>query len=284
MSTQSASSEAPHPEEKKETALESLASMCTVLVVGLFVMAFLFQNFVIPSGSMLNTLLIGDHLVVDRGTFAPVTRWAPFDHKRAVQRGDVIVFYKPYSESPDLILVKRAIGVAGDRIHLRGGVVYLNGVAQNEPYAIQPQAGMEDPSRDDFPSDIAGMSRQASGDLAALADCDRPECILQKTIDNRTITWVDVMPDSIQGDDLVVPAGSVFAMGDNRTQSLDSRYWGVVPLANVLGRPMFVYWSFETPADEEAKTGLANEVGSMVHVVTHFVTQTRWSRTFHVIR
>src|ERR1700677_4782642 len=112
--------------EQVETPLESVSSICTVLAVGLFLMAFVFQNFVIPSGSMENTLLIGDHVFVDRITLAPPTQWAPFEHHRDIKRGDIIVFMKPNPETPDLILVKRAIGIPGDRIHMEHGVIYLN--------------------------------------------------------------------------------------------------------------------------------------------------------------
>jgi signal peptidase I len=160
---------APPPSHVEETPLEALASICSVIVVAMFVFAFIFQNFEIPSASMEKTLLIGDHVVVDRTTLAPATSWAPFVHYRPVKRGDVIVFMKPNPETPDLILVKRCIGLPGDRIHLRHGVVFINGVAQKEPYAIQPTdssyyaadanpndddaPGPYDPSRDDFPSD-----------------------------------------------------------------------------------------------------------------------------------
>jgi signal peptidase I len=249
-----------------ETPLESLASICTLLILVIFAQAFVFQNFEIPSGSMEKTLLIGDHVLVDRSTFAPPTLWAPFDHHRDIHHGDVIVFLKPNPESPDLILVKRAIGLPGDHIHLRNGVVYLNGVAQNEPHALQPNEDDGDPNhafnpyRDDFPSVTPG-----------------PE-------DGVTATWAVDLPTHIQGHDLVVPPGTVFAMGDNRTESLDSRYWGFVPRENILGRPLFVYWSFQTPADQIAKTSLGDRIGFMVHIVIHFFTETRWARTFHIIR
>src|SRR5271155_1356518 len=111
--------------ERTETPLESLASICTVLAIGLFVMTFIFQNFEIPSASMVKTLLIGDHVLVDRTSLAPPAKWAPFTFYREVHRGDVIVFLKP--GEPDLFLVKRTIGIPGDRIHLRNGVVYVNG-------------------------------------------------------------------------------------------------------------------------------------------------------------
>jgi signal peptidase I len=260
-----AATETAQPEEQHETALESLASICTVLAIGLFVMTFVFQNFEIPSASMVKTLLIGDHVLVDRTTFAPPTKWAPFVHFRDIPRGDVIVFLKPNPEQPDLILVKRAIGLPGDRIHLRNGIVYLNGVAQNEPQAAKPNNDGDpndayNPYRDDFPS-------------------------VTPTPDNGlTATWALDLPNHIQGDDLVVPPGTVFAMGDNRTESLDSRYWGFVPRQNILGRPLFVYWSFQTPADQIEKTSLGDRIGFMAHIVLNFFTETRWSRTFHIIR
>ena len=256
-------------QERTETPLEALASISTVLVVGLFVMSFIFQNFEIPSASMEKTLLIGDHVVVDRSTLAPQTKWAPFLHYRPVQRGDIIVFLKPNPETPDLILVKRAIGLPGDRIHLRKGIVYLNGVAQNEPYAGMPtNDGVYEhgyiPYRDDFPSDVAGISEQA--------------------INNHASLWAVELPSHIQGDDLVVPPGTVFAMGDNRTESLDGRYWGFVPQENIMGRPLFVYWSFKTPADQEDKTSMGDRIGFVFHVMLHIFDGTRWNRTLHVIR
>jgi signal peptidase I len=235
-------------ETQKERPLESLASICTLLVMVIFAQAFIFQNFEIPSGSMENTLLIGDHVLVDRSTFAPPTLWAPFDHHRDIHHGDVIVFLKPNPETPDLILVKRAIGLPGDHIHLRNGILYLNGVAQNEPQAIQPNENDGDPNhafnpyRDDFPS-------------------------VTPTPDyGITATWALDLPN------------------DNRTESADSRFWGFVPRQNILGRPLFVYWSFQTPADQSEKTSLGDRIGFMAHIVLNFFTETRWSRTFHIIR
>jgi signal peptidase I len=252
---------------QRERPLESLASLCTLLIVVVFAQAFIFQNSEIPSGSMENTLLIGDHVVVDRSTFAPPSHWAPFEHHRDIRRGDIIVFLKPTPE--DLILVKRAIGLPGDHIHLRNGIVYLNGVAQNEPEAAKPNNdGNPNDAyiryRDDFPADPAGIEEQANATHASL--------------------WALDLPKHIVGEDLVVPPGMIFAMGDNRTESLDSRYWGFVPRENILGRPLFVYWSFRTPADEIDKTSLADRVGFMAHVVLHLVSETRWSRTLHILR
>jgi signal peptidase I len=252
-------------ETQTETPLESLASICTVLAVGLFVMTFIFQNFEIPSASMVSTLLIGDHVLVDRVTLAPKTSWAPFLDYRPVHRGDVIVFLKPNPETPDLFLVKRAIGLPGDHIHLRQGIVYLNGVAQNEPQAGKPAYDGDpqhayNPYRDDFPSIPASVE------------------------DGATASWALEMPTHVEGDDLVVPPGKIFAMGDNRTESLDGRYWGFVPQENIVGRPMFVYWSFMTPADQIYKTGMSDRLGFMGHILLHIFDETRWKRTLHIIR
>jgi signal peptidase I len=255
-------------EAEAETPLESLSSICTVLAVGLFVMTFIFQNFVIPSGSMEKTLLIGDHVVVDRITLAPRTSWAPFVHYRDVKRGDIIVFQKPNPvppDPPDIVLVKRAIGIPGDRIHLRHGVVYLNGVAQDEPQAAKiTNDGDPDnaysPARDDFPAEGAPYGS--------------------------TESWAQDLSSHVVGDDIVVPPGYVFAMGDNRTHSLDGRFWGFVPRENILGRPMFNYWSFEATADqmEAQNASFGARVGSFFSTALHIFDKTRWSRTFHIIR
>ncbi len=255
--------------DPQETPLEALASICTVIVMALFCFGFIAQNFEIPSASMENTLLIGDHLMVDRVALSPATKWAPFVHYRPVQRGDIIVFLKPNPESPDLILVKRVIGVPGDRIHLQHGVVYLNGVAQTEPYQLPPRDDGNPqhaytPYRDDFPADVPGIQAEASNNHATL--------------------WSIELPSHIVNGEIVVPPGKVFAMGDNRTESLDGRFWGFVPMENIMGRPMFVYWSFKTPADQEDKTGMGDRIAFAFHVLIHIFDGTRWGRTFHVIR
>ena len=174
---------------------KAFASICGILVIGLFALTFIFQNFVIPSSSMEKTLLIGDHVMVDRITLAPPANWAPFVHYRNVQRGDIIVFFKP--GEPDLFLVKRVIGIPGDHIHLRAGTVYLNGQPQNESYAAKADYSNYLAYRDDFPAVPTTESTEV------------------------TPNWADELPTRIQGDDLVVPAGHYFAMGDNRPMSLD---------------------------------------------------------------
>ena len=133
----------------KETTPEFIASIASVLVIGLFIITFCMQAFEIPTSSMVDTLLIGDHVFVDRVRLAPkssfVDKIIPY---RDPRRGDVIVFVSP--SEPGLFVVKRVIGVPGDRIHLRGGKVYLNGKLQDEPYAIH-SLGDYRPYRDEFP-------------------------------------------------------------------------------------------------------------------------------------
>jgi signal peptidase I len=144
----------------EETPFEAVASICSVLVVGLFILTFLGQNFVIPSGSMENTLLVGDHLVVDRITLAPPAKWMPLVHYREPKRGDIVVFLKPVADADPVdgsptypFLVKRLVGVPGDHIHLRDGIVILNGVAQAQPHAqpTTPENHTKD-FLDEFPS------------------------------------------------------------------------------------------------------------------------------------
>ena len=252
----------------EETPFEAVASICSVLVVGLFILTFLGQNFVIPSGSMEDTLLVGDHLVVDRITLAPPSKWMPLVHYREPKRGDVVVFLKPVADldkdgNPDYpFLVKRLIGVPGDHIHLRNGIVILNGVAQNPPAdgkELPANPGEKD-FLDEFPSTPPAMDPSA------------------------TEAWAVEAPKHIVDGDLVVPPGHFFMMGDNRHNSLDSRYWGFVPRENIVGRPLLNYWSFKTPEDQYEQTGIGSSVGWMGHVVLHFISDTRWKRTLHLIR
>jgi len=250
-----------------ETPFEAVASICSVLVVGLFALTFLGQNFVIPSGSMKDTLLVGDHLMVDRITLAPPTKWMPLVHRREPKRGDIVVFYKPVADLVDgeptfPVMVKRLVGLPGDHIHLRNGIVILNGVAQNEPHAQPTSAENHVDFLDEFPS---------------VAPDPEPGNYV-------TEAWTVDISNHIENGELVVPPGKYFMMGDNRHNSADSRFWGFVPRENIIGRPLFNYWSFETPDEQEYKTGLGEGIAWMGHVVLHFFSDTRWSRTLHRTR
>jgi signal peptidase I len=256
------------PKKVDETPFEAIASICSVLVVGLFILTFLGQNYVIPSGSMENTLMVGDHLLVDRITLSPPAWWMPLVHYREPRRGDVVVFYKPVPD-PDpnggdpqyLNLVKRLIAVPGDHLHLHNGVVFVNGVAQPMPKdgLDGPAALSEQVFLDEFPAVPAAQDPSAT-----------PE-------------WMVEEPSHIQDGDLVVPPGKFFMMGDHRHNSLDSRYWGFVPRENIVGRPLFNYWSFKSSEDQYNETGIGSRIAWFGHVAIHFFTDTRWSRTLKLI-
>ncbi|HLJ88680.1 MAG TPA: signal peptidase I [Candidatus Angelobacter sp.] len=246
------------PPKPKETPSESISGIAGVLVSGLFIITFVVQAFEIPSRSMERTLLVGDHVFVDRLTPALRSGYlGPLMPYRDVKRGDIVVFISP--EERGLYVVKRIIGVPGDHIHLRNGVVYLNGQAQSEPYALHnPNSYV--PYRDDFPA----IGPEGVGEIA-------PE-------------WPVVLRQHIEGDDLVIPPDSYFGMGDNRDVSLDSRFWGFIPRQNVIGRPLFIYWSFDTPEDQYQRTSVGERVKFIVHVALNFFGQTRWKRMFRLVR
>ena len=249
-------SEKEHEADAKprETQVEFLASLAVTLVMVLFIMTFVGQTFAIPSSSMENTLLVGDHLFVNRLGFAPRTSWiGPLLPYREVQHGDIIVFLSPAEENKHL--VKRVIGIPGDRIHLRQGVVYRNGEKLNEPQVIHD--GTYDVYRDDFPSSPIS--------------------------DGATPAWQESIQQYIQGEDIVVPRNSYFAMGDNRDVSFDSRYWGFVPRQNIIGRPIGIYWSFITDSGEYLRTSPSDRLKSFANAVIHFFDQTRWRRTFKAV-
>ena len=254
-----AKKETKQAEKPRETTVEFLASLSAVLVTGLFIITFIVQAFEIPSSSMENTLLIGDHVFVNREQFAPATHWTgPLLPYRQIRRGDIVVFLSP--AEPGLYVVKRIMGIPGDRLHLRDGVVYRNGERLDEPYVIHKTKDGYNPYRDNFPTVPAADFNSVT-----------PE-------------WQLLMKEHIQGEDLVVPPDSYFGMGDNRDVSYDSRYWGFIPKENVIGRPMFVYWSFETPPNQYLQKEVSERLKFLAHVVIHFFDGTRWRRTFRIVQ
>lgn len=251
-------------EKPRETTVEFLASLAGVLVTGLFIITFIVQAFEIPSASMEDTLLIGDHVFVNRVQFSPRTRWiGPIVPYSQIHFRDIVVFLSVDPRTPDLYIVKRIIGLPGDHIHLRDGVVYRNGERLNEPYVIKSSDESEsayNPYRDNFPA------------------------VAPPEYGNVTPEWMLTMPQHIENGEIVVPPNSYFGMGDNRDVSLDSRYWGFIPRDHVIGRPMFIYWSFETPPHQYEQTAISQRLAFLAHVVIHFFDETRWKRTLRVVR
>ncbi len=231
----------------------TIAEWTVTIVLLLFGTTTLVQAFVIPTGSMEDTLLIGDHLLVDKLAYAPggpISKY--FLPYSPVNRGDIIVFRFP--EDIRQTFVKRVIGVPGDRIRIENKQVYLNGQPIKEKYKYHKWAGF-DSYRDNFPSEPNV----------------RPNPGLMRMLENHIVNR-----------EIVVPVNGYFAMGDNRDSSLDSRYWGFVPRENIIGKPLIIYWSYETTTDR-----LAGSLISLEHIVdlaTNFFTKTRWRRTFMLIR
>jgi len=234
--------------------LDSIQSLVATLIVAVFIITFLVQAFQIPSESMEKTLLIGDYLLVDKLHFGgnhdssfPV----PY---RAIQRRDIVVFRYPVD--PSRHYVKRVIGLPKDRIRLVNKQVWVNGVPQQEPY-VYLQGRPPDVFRDNFP---------------------RLD-FLSPGIDPR---WYVKMRNFVDRGELVVPDGAYFVMGDNRDDSEDSRYWGFVPQANIVGRPLLVYWSVRDGSGE--RSSLGDKIAHSLYLLTHLNQFTRWDRTFRVVR
>jgi len=229
----------------------AIAEWTVTILLLLFLTSFLVQAFVIPSGSMEDTLLIGDHVLVDKLAYSPsgvVSRvLLPY---RAPRDGDIIVFRYPVDISENF--VKRVIGMPGDRIRIINKIVYRNGVRLNEPYAYHKTDFIE-PYRDNFPGE--------------------PTTTLAEPARN-------MLQYNVVNGELVVPPDKYFAMGDNRDFSLDSRYWGFVPRENIIGKPLMIYWSFAAQQDQMPDRF---DLRHVIDVGEHFFTRTRWKRTLMFI-
>jgi signal peptidase I len=196
------------------------------LVLGIRI--FVGEASVVPTASMEHTILVGDHLFMDKllyGPEIPVVHWR-LPVIKSVHRGDIIVFR--YPRNPAETFLKRVAAVGGDRLEIRSGVLYVNSTAVQEPYAVH-----------------------------------------RAPVHNSQESWGPT----------VVPAGKLFVMGDNRDNSSDSRDWGFVPLENVIGEPLFVYWSYDAPSSRWLDENPAHRVSFYASIAENFFSRTRWSRT-----
>jgi signal peptidase I len=243
---------------KREQARNSIAEWAVTILLLLFGTTTLVQAFVIPTGSMEDTLLIGDHLLVDKLAYSPsgpVSKYIlPYEEPK---HGDIIVFRYPGDISQTF--VKRVIGVPGDHLKMINKIVYRNGVRLNEPY-VYNKLGY-DPGRDNFPGEPTPFAEGLQAQLQR-----------------------DMLDNHVVNGEVVVPASSYFAMGDNRDNSLDSRYWGFVPRDNIIGKPLIIYWSYRASTEDLAGSSVNSLVNHFVDLGEHFFTRTRWDRTFRVIR
>jgi signal peptidase I len=232
----------------------SLQSLLGTVVIAVFVITFVVQAFQIPSPSMENTLLIGDYLLVNKLVYGGGGVGNYLMPYRRVRRGDIVVFHYPVN--PAQHFVKRVIGIPGDRVRLINKQVFVNGVAQKEPYAHFSRPA-NDLFRDSFPRlDVAAG--------------ETPEWWLQ-------------LRKLVEDGQLIVPQGHYFVMGDNRDDSYDSRYWGFVPQENIIGRPLLIYWSVQGADGEAPPSSLGGKVAHFAYALTHIAQITRWNRTLRVV-
>lgn len=236
-----------------------LAEWATTILLLLFGTTTICQAFVIPTGSMEDNLLVGDHLLVDKLAYSPagsISRYLlPYEEPK---HGDIIVFR--YAPDINETLVKRLIGMPGDRIRITDGVVYRNGKRLNEPYVYHKYA--YDPSLDNFPWPCC---RPVKEDLALQAQ--------QRMLD-----------ENVKAGEVVVPNGQYFGMGDNRDNSSDSRYWGFIPRDHIIGKPFVVYWSYRASTEDLTGATPGSILTHTIDLAEHFFTSTRWDRTFKLIR
>ena len=229
---------------KKSTVREYFESIVIAVILALFIRTFVVQAFKIPTGSMEENLLIGDHLLVNKFVFGPTRSGVERTllPVGGIKRGDVIVF--KYPEEPDRDFIKRVIGLPGETLEVREKKVYVNGRALNEPYAhyLQPAAA---------PSEL------------------------------HEVTSFDVRE---RYGPVTVPPNQFFVMGDNRDNSQDSRYWGFLPRQNIKGRALVIYWSYEAERGDYQDEGAGATVKGLASVFAHFFTRTRWDRMLHQIR
>ena len=251
----------PVEESKQPTTTyrEYFDSLIVTVILALFGVTFILQAFKIPSSSMEDTLLIGDHLLVNkfvhgynRGNW--IARVLPYD---SIRRGQIVVFKFP--NNPSQHYVKRVIGLPGDRLRILNRQVYINGAPLAEPYKIHKQP-FPDPFRDNFPPEDGAFTLQMQAD------------------------WAEEILKYQRGNELIIPAGKYFVMGDNRDASADSRYWGFVDRGNIVGRPVLIYWSWNGSAADYRPSGLGSRLGQISYVFTHLFSDTRWDRTFRLVR
>jgi signal peptidase I len=248
------------PKIKKERTIslprEYFELIVETLIYVFFVNTFLLQSFVIPTGSMENTLLIGDHLLVNKVAYSRSANRLEniILPQVAIKRGMIVTFKAP----PDMEkeYVKRVIGLPGDRLRISDKKVYINGRPLNEPYV---RFKVVDYGADFPPQNLYDWYFQFPINLRQT----------QRNPDNSL--------------DYIVPQGHYFCMGDNRDNSFDSRFWGPVPADYIVGKPWRIYWSYESNSDEYLTPGFIYKVKDLGLTLVRFFTRTRWDRTIKAI-
>jgi signal peptidase I len=241
------------------TISEYLESLLVTVLLALFATTFILQAFKIPSPSMEGTLLVGDHLLVNKFIFGGHGAWyeklLPY---RPLERGDIIVFKYPYQDHTHY--VKRVIGLPGDHLKLSDQRLFVNGKLLSEPYVVHDTGAGYDPLNYNFPPQ--GVQLYSSPLV--------PE-------------WAREIKKYIRDGEIVVPPGKYFAMGDNRDHSSDSRYWGFVDRDAIMGRPFLIYWSVDASSADYNPSSFFQRLAGIFDTLLHLPTRTRWSRMLHTV-
>ncbi|MDX6577725.1 MAG: signal peptidase [Blastocatellia bacterium] len=251
---------------------EYFESAVVTVIMALFGMTFIVQAVKVPTGSMQNTIVVGDHLLVNKFIFAPGPR-LPVLPQREIRRGDIIVFKypgNPFDQERDrqednipfkVNYVKRVIGLPGDVVEVKGLRVFVNG--QPLPEHIIVARNLNDKA----PLEIVEDTPRQGNELYNVYYFPEKVAAVRQGQD------VTASPDfhfAVNGKPAKVPADSYFVMGDDRDNSLDSRAWGFVPRELVIGRAMFVYWSYDETKQFTSPFD--------------FFTNSRWSRTGTMVK
>lgn len=243
--------------KKSDGIRESIESLLVTVILALYGTSFVVQAFKIPSQSMEPTLMVGDHLLVNKFVFGGRGAWYDrFLPYRDIRRGDIIVFKFPYDDHSHY--VKRVIGLPADRIKIVDQKLYVNEKLQPEPYVVHDPAMLDFFGNNFPPADVYSVQRAV-----------RPE-------------WAEQIFRSIRGGELIVPPDHYFVMGDNRDHSWDSRYWGFVDRDAIMGRPVVIYWSITTSSGEPSGSLLSRLLG-LGDAIVHLPSRTRWRRMLHEV-
>jgi signal peptidase I len=260
---------APEPAFKKSVAREYLESIVVAVILALFIRTFAIQAFKIPTGSMKENLLIGDHLLVNKLVYS--RSFGPLEDalfgKKPIRRGDVVVF--KYPEDPTRDFIKRVIALPGETVEIRNKQVFIDGRPLDEDEQLCTQGpGEAMTCRDADPSDGGAYQVFFLHAPASPGEAELGEVSGESGRDN----WGPH----------VVPGDSLLVLGDNRDNSRDGRYWvdPFLRIDQVKGRALLVYWSYEATRDEYHRTGLFEWVKDTLSAFG----RTRWRRFFHVIR
>lgn len=286
---EAAAEKKPAPGPPRSVWREYFESLVVTAIMAFFGMTFVVQAVKVPTGSMQNTIVIGDHLLVNKFIFAP-GETLPFLPQREIRRGDIIVFkypgnvIEPWRDDPNdptnkqyiTNYVKRVVAVPGDRMELRGTKIVINGEPLRERVVTAKVYHDDDPRTPGVLDQHAPLAPEATpppeGD-GPYTVYYRPESREdpEEEFDETIYPVLKLFKDA--GGVITVPAESYFVMGDSRDNSLDSRYWGFVPRHLIVGRAMFVYWSYD---ESRPSSGFP--------FVQDFFANTRWGRTGTMIK